>query len=117
MKRGNAQPARLNLGRFLSFLPGLLCTVRAAGAPVLEVEAVLADGKPVAFSREAGVVLPAGRHDLEIRFRALGDAPQVWVVKYQFAGYDPTWRSVDGEMALLVRVLDGEERRRVRNAG
>ena len=102
--------ARLNIVRLPSFLAVLLFALRAGGAPVIEIEEVLADGKPVAFSREAGVVLPAGRHDLEIRFRTQGETPPAWLVQYQLEGYDPEWRSVDGGMALLLRLFDGAGR-------
>jgi hypothetical protein len=49
---------------------------------VTKIEQVLADGRPVAFSREAGAVLPAGRHDSEIRFCTQGDTPAAWRVGY-----------------------------------
>ena len=77
---------------------------------MLEIEQVLANGRPVTFSREAGVVLPAGRHELEIRFRTQGDTPAGWIVQHQLRGHDPTWRTVDGEMALTLRLLDDEGR-------
>ncbi len=100
----------MNLPRILCLCALVFAPMPGAGAPMLEIEQVLADGQPIAFSREAGIVLPAGRHDLEIRFRTQGDTPDGWIVEYQLLGHDSTWRTVDGEMALILRMLDGEGR-------
>ncbi|RYG22769.1 MAG: hypothetical protein EON93_24770, partial [Burkholderiales bacterium] len=100
-------PGLNNIGRLLPFSVALLLlVVSASGAPKLEIEQVLANGRPVAFSQKAGVVLPPGRYDLEIRFRTQGDTPGGWIVQYQLAGHDPAWRTVDGEMTMVARMLD-----------
>ena len=44
---------------------------------------------------------------MEIRFRTQGETPFGWIVHYRLEGHDPTWRTVDGEMAMVARLLDG----------
>jgi signal transduction histidine kinase len=82
----------------------------AAESLALEIEEVLADGKPVAFSPEGGVTLPAGRHDLEFRFRTRGQTPTRWMVRHHLEGYDQTWHTASGEMETTVRLLDANGR-------
>ena len=59
----------------LCLFAALLASAPAADLPILEIEEVLADGKAVAFSPERSLELPAGRHDLEFRFRTGGTMP------------------------------------------
>jgi signal transduction histidine kinase len=100
----------VNLARIAPFFAALLLAARAAAASGLEIEQVLSDGEPVAFSHSGGVTLPAGRHDLEIRFRTQGETPWGWIVHHRLEGHDPAWRTVDGEMAMIARLLDGAGR-------
>jgi diguanylate cyclase (GGDEF)-like protein len=58
--------------------------------PPLALEAFMADGKPLLEREE--VVVPAGAHNLEIRYAALSfRAPERVLFRYRLTGFDDRW--------------------------
>jgi len=73
----------------------------------LEIQSVVADGKPAQLSHEGSASLGPFPKNISIRFGPASNSTQTATrLRYKLEGYDNDWRGNEGAMTLTVRFYD-----------